>query len=764
MLYLFVIILFTLIVPNIVGQNPFLLWSNTVVNPQMFLTYIGSIFSALISIYIFKEYNDNGTELIISSKPLTRIKVVCMKFSACLTLLLTSSILFASISSLLLLTSSASGSQISGFLFSVITSGFALMLIYAMIATLVSFVLGKVWTILMNIFVALIFTIFAVTVRFSVYTPVQEVLRDNKNAVATSLVQNRDGSVGNLGYFISESTTDMIRNIEEVIDDNMENIMNGDYPFQIQLPTGNSESGVNYGKVVLDITDENKMYDIGKRNSVADNFQLFNATQQFSHMSNAFGLQKDFVDAQSFPFGSDNFLNYDITGRNNCFAENSPISYTYMPRLSDFPSDTCSTDSFLFKPEFSYYAMAALMSETTRYLGQQAYYANALLTGLSGISGNTISQEKLPIASISTGIGKKGGMKELTAKDLAYNDAQRAIFKRICQGLYEQSGSSGIGSQIDPINYLTYDGKDSNIMQPVFRFTTQDQVSSIAQATDPWDPDTTIASLVGGADNITNIWDYVHFCLCHDSNIKSALGIVDGDNISLEKAVLKFRYFLWNEGMTKTGEIFGLDSDKCPYGSLEQFQNAYQNPQWDGFDNSAMIDVVGTDSRTKDMGVIRPMLPFATYDESIGSDGSGLVGKSLDDFIAAHRGENAIDFNFTDPSDNFYIDNLNEMLIRGDDINPPSPYTLMSAFIDYALGSDNVGYMSTDVANPERQNEYQCHLYSFTVPTWLVRNSLMFDFKVTPKMQFYNIMIIWLAMGTLLSTATFISYYRKDFK
>jgi hypothetical protein len=46
----------------------------------------------------------------------------------------------------------------------------------------------------------------------------------------------------------------------------------------------------------------------------------------------------------------------------------------------------------------------------------------------------------------------------------------------------------------------------------------------------------------------------------------------------------------------------------------------------------------------------------------------------------------------------------------------------------------------------------------------LVRNSLMFDFKVTPKMQFYNIMIIWLAMGTLLSTATFISYYRKDFK
>jgi ABC-2 type transport system permease protein len=110
----------------------------------MFLTYIGSIFSALISIYIFKEYNDNGTELIISSKPLTRIKVVCMKFSACLTLLLTSSILFASISSLLLLTSSASGSQISGFLFSVITSGFALMLIYAMIATLVSFVLGKV--------------------------------------------------------------------------------------------------------------------------------------------------------------------------------------------------------------------------------------------------------------------------------------------------------------------------------------------------------------------------------------------------------------------------------------------------------------------------------------------------------------------------------------------------------------------------------------------------------------------------------------------
>jgi ABC-type transport system involved in multi-copper enzyme maturation permease subunit len=59
--------------------------------------YVGALFSAVSSIFIFKQYRDDGTELIISSKPLTRKVMIITKFvlyiSFCLTFSLVASMI-----------------------------------------------------------------------------------------------------------------------------------------------------------------------------------------------------------------------------------------------------------------------------------------------------------------------------------------------------------------------------------------------------------------------------------------------------------------------------------------------------------------------------------------------------------------------------------------------------------------------------------------------------------------------------------------------
>ncbi|GHU33447.1 hypothetical protein FACS1894166_08920 [Bacilli bacterium] len=44
------------------------------------LMFVGALFSAVLAIAIFKEYADDGTELIIVSKPINRTKIIVTKF------------------------------------------------------------------------------------------------------------------------------------------------------------------------------------------------------------------------------------------------------------------------------------------------------------------------------------------------------------------------------------------------------------------------------------------------------------------------------------------------------------------------------------------------------------------------------------------------------------------------------------------------------------------------------------------------------------
>ena len=72
---------FLIILPIVGKINPLQLWANTSLPIcQTFLWITIALFSSIITINIFKDINEEGTELIIISKPLTKIQITIAKF------------------------------------------------------------------------------------------------------------------------------------------------------------------------------------------------------------------------------------------------------------------------------------------------------------------------------------------------------------------------------------------------------------------------------------------------------------------------------------------------------------------------------------------------------------------------------------------------------------------------------------------------------------------------------------------------------------
>jgi ABC-2 type transport system permease protein len=113
-------------------------------SPQVMLMYVGALLSAILSISIFRDYRDNGTELIVVSKPINRQKIVFSK----LIIFIISSIGFALASCLICLFTltfnEVSGYQAFSLMSSVFIANAIFCLIFGFIATVVSLFLNKI--------------------------------------------------------------------------------------------------------------------------------------------------------------------------------------------------------------------------------------------------------------------------------------------------------------------------------------------------------------------------------------------------------------------------------------------------------------------------------------------------------------------------------------------------------------------------------------------------------------------------------------------
>jgi ABC-2 type transport system permease protein len=131
-------------VPAILKTTPFVLWSNPTMSIQMMLMYAGALLSAVLSISIFRDYHDNGTELIVVSKPITKRKIIVTK----LLIFILASAIFALISSLFCLFTltfkEVSGYQAISLAISVFLSNLIFCIILGFIATVISLFLNKI--------------------------------------------------------------------------------------------------------------------------------------------------------------------------------------------------------------------------------------------------------------------------------------------------------------------------------------------------------------------------------------------------------------------------------------------------------------------------------------------------------------------------------------------------------------------------------------------------------------------------------------------
>ncbi len=82
-LFLFCMVCFLIILPVVSNLNVLSIWSNTALPiAQSYLILNSAIFTAILASYIFRESLDDGTELIIISKPISRTKIILSKFIA----------------------------------------------------------------------------------------------------------------------------------------------------------------------------------------------------------------------------------------------------------------------------------------------------------------------------------------------------------------------------------------------------------------------------------------------------------------------------------------------------------------------------------------------------------------------------------------------------------------------------------------------------------------------------------------------------------
>ena len=86
--YLFLLLLILVIIPAALDASPATYWNNPFIQVSSFIMPIAAIFASCISVDLFRDGIDTGIELIIISKPVSRINYVLAKFSLLFTVLL----------------------------------------------------------------------------------------------------------------------------------------------------------------------------------------------------------------------------------------------------------------------------------------------------------------------------------------------------------------------------------------------------------------------------------------------------------------------------------------------------------------------------------------------------------------------------------------------------------------------------------------------------------------------------------------------------
>ena len=196
LLYLFAVSCFLILVPAIGRINTLQLWANTALPIcQTFTGMMAAIFTAILAINIFKDVNEEGTELIIISKPISRFKIVLTKFLVfgffCLVVNLSCVLLTACT----ILIPTAEKQFYVGLLVSTLIGNAISFAVFGFIAILLTVNVAKVGVIIVNIALSLVFLIYQTLTVFVFKTPLKAMSDYNVGASSYIVLDRKeDGS------------------------------------------------------------------------------------------------------------------------------------------------------------------------------------------------------------------------------------------------------------------------------------------------------------------------------------------------------------------------------------------------------------------------------------------------------------------------------------------------------------------------------------------------------------------------------------------
>ncbi|MBQ0045298.1 MAG: ABC transporter permease [Mycoplasma sp.] len=177
-------------------MNTLQVWANTTMAfCQTFMGMIASLFTAVLAINVFKDTNEEGTELIIISKPISRFKIVMTKFILfgffCILINLSTVIL----SAFTILLPRTEPRFYVGLLVSMFIGNAITFAVFGSISILLTVKFAKVGVIVTNVILSLVFLIYQTLTLFVFSTPAKK-LDDNYMTGSSYILQKRNVETG----------------------------------------------------------------------------------------------------------------------------------------------------------------------------------------------------------------------------------------------------------------------------------------------------------------------------------------------------------------------------------------------------------------------------------------------------------------------------------------------------------------------------------------------------------------------------------------
>ncbi len=526
-LYLLALALYLYIVPSIMHQSPFLIWSQTVMSIQSVLSYISAIFSSLLILAIYKNFRDDGTELLIVSKPISREKMLLVKAGVYLTFCILLSFV-AMLLGLFIYCFDVPGSQQSGLVGSMFFTTLIFLVIFGAISLIVSIYLNKIWIILFSILLCAFSNIYYVIIKYAnvVKTPTDGYLENGDTQIVTMNYLNSDGSsYSQYANIVSEkSAADAAAVISQ-------SVLNPSIsPLQPYL-------------------DCKQDYDnrVANSNYVIANY--FNVTSQMNQMGNAFGLRQNVYDVSNKGFGWNRDVDYNITGsflvdKFNSNVQTFPlmfIDYNKVPFMSETDASQQAKIMAYFMDQKN---IASIFGEGVITIGNSTAQTSAF-SGMSiFMEGNDNYSFVITYPDSRGKVGAnpkdfKISKQEEDFFNVLLDSDSKIYFKKYGSSSYEYSLPKGliaseISSNTKPFINISSDNK-----------TFINSSNSIIYS----DPAFTLVKAnasVQDAPAFTSINEYVHFCLLNQisTDNSSWIKLDITSNEQLMKETLKFKYFI----------------------------------------------------------------------------------------------------------------------------------------------------------------------------------------------------------------------------